>query len=249
MLNLKRNTTRLNRKMNRAQLVKSALILILIFYSCEMDENETQDVIRDIDGNVYTSVLIGDQIWMVENLQTTKFNDGSPIPHITDSAEWRNNNTPAYCWYDNKKIEYQYPYGALYNWYAVNTNKLCPTGWHVPSAKDWSDLSDFLGGQAIAGSQLKEVGTKHWCEPNSDATNQTGFTAVPGGTRSSTGEFFARGYFYGYSDCGVYGDWWTSTEDFSDMAIGKNLAANSSELTTSYTFKGTGYSVRCIKDN
>jgi uncharacterized protein (TIGR02145 family) len=229
-------------------LIKSSFVLCLIFFSCKKEENNKKDQITDIDGNIYTSVLIGNQTWMVENLRTTIYNDGTSIPLITDSTEWRNYNAPAYCWYDNQKFAYNYPFGALYNWYAVNTNKLCPSGWHVPFDKEWSDLSDILGGLTVAGSKLKEIGTIHWCQPNNDATNETGFTAVPGGTRSWTGEFYARGYFYGYSDCGVSGSWWSSTEDILDYVIGRSMFTNSSSLSPVYTFKGEGYSVRCIKD-
>ena len=105
---------------------------LILINSCSKDEAENNPAsITDKDGNVYTSVTIGTQVWMVENLKTTKYNDGTPIPNVTDNTEWSNLTTPAYCWYDND-ITKKNPYGALYNGYAVRTGKLCPTGWHVP---------------------------------------------------------------------------------------------------------------------
>ena len=123
-------------------------------------------VVQDIDGNNYLTVTIGTQIWMAENLRTTKYNDGTAIPLVTDNTTWANLTTPAYCWYNNDAKTNGSTYGALYNWYSVNTKKLCPTGWHVPNDTEWTTLTTYLGGTAVAGGKLKETGTAHWYSPN-----------------------------------------------------------------------------------
>ncbi|MBI5010148.1 MAG: fibrobacter succinogenes major paralogous domain-containing protein, partial [Bacteroidia bacterium] len=137
--------------------------------------------VSDIDGNVYQTVTIGTQVWMKENLKTTKLNDGIALPNVIDNAAWAALTTTGYCWYNNDATTYKSTYGALYNWYAVNTGKLCPIGWHVPSDDEWTLLTTFRGGYSVAGGKLKETGTLHWTSPNTGATNETGFTALPGG--------------------------------------------------------------------
>jgi uncharacterized protein (TIGR02145 family) len=162
------------------------ILVLIITNSCKKDEESTD--IKDADGNVYTSVTIGTQVWMVENLKTTKYSDGTTIPNATDYIDGTNLTVGAYCWYDND-IANKTPYGGLYNWYAVNTNKICPTGWHLPSDSELATLATFLGGEAIAGSKLKEAGTTHWIDPNIGATNESGFTALPGGVCYDNGQF------------------------------------------------------------
>ena len=188
---------------------------------------------KDVDGNIYKTVKIGSQDWMAENLKVTKFSDGSSIPLI--DLGWKNLATPAYCWYDNDTINKNI-YGALYNWYAVNTGKLCPKGWHVPSNADWKNLNNNH-----EGGEFKEEGTSHWKNPNEGATNKTGFTALPGGWRDS-GSF---------RDIGNIGNFWSSSvhPNFNTMAIFVGLLSEYS-ITSShaYDFK-SGLSVRCLKDN
>ncbi len=191
----------------------------------------------DRDGNIYHTVVIGNQTWMLENLKVTRFNDGTPIPKVTTNAAWGNLSTPGYCWYNNSTT-YRDTYGALYNWYAVNTGKLAPKGWHVPSDSEWTALKDLVGSSFVAGEKLKEAGTAHWTAPNV-ANNSSGFTALPGGRRDSNGNFL---------DVGLFGGWWSTLEDSSDGAwyTGMNhdyVAA----IRGSYP-KVYGYSVRCIKD-
>ena len=135
----------------------------------------------DIDGNGYDTVVIGTQTWLVQNLRVTHLNNGVSIPNITNSTLWKNSTTPALCYYNNDSVSYAAIYGALYNWYAVNTNNLCPTNWHVPSYSEWETLITYLGGASVAGGKLKEVGTTHWTSPNTGATNSSGFTALPNG--------------------------------------------------------------------
>jgi uncharacterized protein (TIGR02145 family) len=198
--------------------------------------NET---ISDLDGNVYHTVTIGTQVWMVENLKTTKFNDGTTIPLVTDNTEWGALITPGYCWYNNDEATYKNPYGAMYNWYAVNSGKLAPAGWHVPTNADFSVLTTFLGGVSSASGKLKEAGTTHWQSPNEGATNESGFTALPGGERFSNGGFYyntERGY------------WWCSTEEEASEAWGRTMSSFYSDVNPTFFIKELGLSVRCVKN-
>jgi len=203
-------------------------------------------ILTDVDGNYYHTVTIGNQVWMAENLKTTKYNNGTPIPLISDNTQWPRLSTPAYCWYNNDKSGFKAMYGALYNWNALETDYLCPTGWHVPNDAEWTALTTFVGGMSIAGGKLKETGTTHWIWDNSYATDENGFTALPGGFRLM--EKFAS--------IGSLGMWWSSSEyspgglPYRPEESGRHL-----EMNNSYNYallgnilKINGLSVRCIKD-
>ncbi len=194
--------------------------------------------LNDADGNVYHIVTIGTQVWTLENLKTTKYNDGVTIPNVTDNTAWTNLLTSAYCWYNND-ISNKSSYGAIYNWYTVNTRKLCPTGWHVPSDTEWTTLTTYLGGESVAGIKLKENGTTHWSSPNTGATNESGFTALPGGFRNSTGAFSL------ILDTGC---WWTSTEFNAGSAWYRYMTSHDGLVTRVSSSKSGGTSVRCIRD-
>ena len=199
-----------------------------------------QNGVRDIDGNHYETVLIGYQIWMAENLATTKYDDGTDIPLVTDNSAWAALTTPGYCWYDNDQATYGSTYGALYNWYTVNTGNLCPTGWHVPTDGEWTTLTTYLGGESVAGGKLKEAGLAHWNSPNTGATNETGFTALPGGVRDDGGTFMA---------INGYGGWWSATEVDAGVAWGRGMFYYSSGVYRDYGYnKKNGFSVRCLRD-
>jgi uncharacterized protein (TIGR02145 family) len=194
---------------------------------------------KDGDGNNYSVVRINTQIWMVQNLKTTKYSDGTPIPLVTDS-KWADRITPAYCWYNNDSVAYATPYGALYNWYAVSSgNKLAPKGWHIPSAGELTILTDYYGGDMVAGDKLKESGITHWKSPNIGATNESGFTALPGGIRRNDGPFF---------DLTKYGIWWSATYylQFEAWQWTMGYDMDNAHLVSSST--SNGLSVRCIKD-
>ena len=213
---------------------------LILTNSCKKDDDEVETGgLTDKDGNVYTSVIIGTQEWMVENLKTTKYNDGTDIPLVTDDYEWGDLTTDAYCWYNKDAATYKTPYGALYNWYAVNTGKLCPTGWHVPTDAEWTTLTDYLGGRAVAGGKLKETGNTHWNILNTDATNETGFTALPGGDRVSNGTFYY---------IGLNGFWWSATEYNTNSACSRLMESSVSNVSGGYHGKELGFSVRCVKD-
>jgi len=202
--------------------------------------------VTDYDGNVYKTVKIGDQWWMAENLKATHFNNGDPISNVTDAIEWGNLTTSAYCIYDNEPM-YAESYGHLYNGFAVtDSRKIAPTGWHIPSDAEWHTLLDFLGGEAVAGGKMKATGST-WFSPNTGATNESGFTALPGGYRD-------RGTVHnGYAAVFIFRDkyatFWSQPEtippyrtafwllrfDFSDALGGSN-------------YEQSGFSIRCIKD-
>jgi uncharacterized protein (TIGR02145 family) len=226
--------------------MKKYLLTIIIFYLTLQIKAQT---VSDVDGNTYNTVTIGTQIWMKENLKTTKYNDGLNIPEITDSSSWgstlnTDRTTPTYCWYRNDKSSYKDLYGALYNWYVVKTEKLCPSGWHVPTDDEWTILTTYLGGDSVAGGKLKESGLTHWSSPNKNANNSSGFTALPGGNRWSQGRFNSLG-----TACYL----WSSTED----PVHPISAYSASVYSYNYsvmrymadTWKTRGLSVRCLKDN
>lgn len=190
--------------------------------------------VTDIDGNIYHTVTIGTQTWMVENLKTTRYRNGTTIPNITDGTTWTNLSTGAYCDYDSTPNN-SIIYGKLYNWYAViDSRNIAPTGWHVPTDAEWTMLTTYLGGESVAGGKLKETGTAHWIIPNLGATNESGFTALPGGR---------RGYYIG-----SVGNWWSSSEGIDIGVWIRSVDYNSSELYRYGLAKNSGLSVRCIKD-
>lgn len=198
--------------------------------------------LTDIDGNIYSTIQIGTQWWMSENLDVSHYNDGTAIPLVNDPHKWVDLTTPGYCYYGNTfqdTITYKAIYGALYNWYVVNTGNLCPTGWHVPSDAEWTNLSTFLGGEAIAGGKLKERGTTYWRYPNRGATNESGFTGLPGGNRI---------YYGAFSQIELNGFWWSSTESDSTNAYYRSLDYFSTKLYRYILMKRDACSVRCLKD-
>ena len=193
--------------------------------------------VTDIDGNVYNIVTIGTQTWMVENLKTTKYRNSEAIPNVTDGATWGTLTTGAYCWYNNDAAN-KSTYGGLYNWYAVaDSRNIAPVGWHVPTDSEWTTLTTYLGGVTVAGGKLKEPGTTHWYSPNADATNSSGFTALPGGCRSP-----------GFGDIGGYCYWWSSTEYSATHAWRWGVYYSYGEVSRSSYSKYYGYSVRCLRD-
>lgn len=219
--------------------MKETILLLTGFIALNF-QGQAQTV-KDIDDNVYNTVMIGTQIWMKENLRVTKYNDSTEIPLVTSNTAWASLTTPAYCSYNNStNADTINSYGRLYNYYAVNTNKLCPTGWHVPGDGEWTTLTTYLGGESIAGTKLKETGTAHWQSPN-NATNESGFTALPGGFRNVIGSF---------NGIGVDGYWWSSTDYLKTNAYFRSMSFYYSDVTRSYGFnKSVGAAVRCVKDS
>ncbi len=203
--------------------------------------------IADIDGNTYNIVTIGKQVWMAENLKTTKFNNGDDIPEITGSESWFIIKTSAYCTYDNIP-GYKDVYGMLYNFYAVaDSKKLCPSGWHMPADTEWTTLIEYLGGKEFVGEKLKETGTTYWGSPNL-ATNSSGFSARGGGHRS--GDNTGSGWFEGLKGYGIF---WTSTvfdyQEYGSTHAFEHAVGNSiTDIGTTIDYMQCGNSVRCVKN-
>lgn len=226
----------------------------------EEEEEEEEEVIKfdnpylntalkygslvDIDSNLYPTIEIGTQVWMAENLKTSKLNDGTPISNITKNSDWEKSTTGAWSYYNNNATLGK-TYGKLYNWHAVNTGKICPTGWHIPSEAEWKVLAEYLGGSGRGGVKMKTPGNKEdstglWTSPNAGATNESGFTGLPGGFRHVQGEFVTMG---------DYSYWWSTTESYLVRdAISFQLAFDRSGINGGGTYKATGFYCRCIKD-
>jgi uncharacterized protein (TIGR02145 family) len=203
------------------------------------------DCIKDIDGNIYKTVTIGTQTWIAENLKVSKYNDGTIIPNVSDNIMWSNLNSNAWCYYDNEDVN-NHKYGKLYNWYTIskktNGNKnVCPKGWHVPTNIEWTILTDYLGGDSIAGYKMKEVGTTNWESPNLQALNSSLFSAIPSGSRYYFGTFYALG-----NSCG----WWSSSiyDTISENVWVRSLNHDDLSMRKYVDSKTNGLSIRCLKD-
>jgi uncharacterized protein (TIGR02145 family) len=208
-------------------------------------------IVSDINGNVYRTVVVGDQEWMAENLKTTTYNDGIEIPNVIELTRWVELTIGAYCWYNNDSSNAK-KYGALYNWYAVNTGKICPVGWRIPSDKDWMQLEAYADSKYEygdkfwfevhsrgfdAGKKLKSI--KGW-DPDCTGTNNFGFKALPGGERVSDLNFLTLG---------ESGFWWTSTPADSNRVWYRRIINCDNGVFRGPHPKFVGFSVRCIKDN
>lgn len=216
-----------------------------------------EEIVSDIDGNTYQTVRIGNQIWTVDNLRTTKYNDGTAIPQITDSAAWVNDTSAKYCYYNNATDDYTVKiYGALYNWYAIDTKKLAPVGWHIPSIVEWDTLNNYLinngynwDGTTTGNKIAKSVAAKvDWLTteiPGSigkdlDNNNRSGFAALPSGHRESDGNFYFRG-----AAC----FWWSTTASSASGAFHESLQRGGAEMSSTNGYlKICGFSVRLLKD-
>ena len=215
-----------------------------------------EDILIDGDGNEYTTVVIGSQVWIVENWRSTKYADGTPIPHLPDDNEWEWLSTPAYCWYNNDPSQ---GYGALYSWYVVdpdNPKSIAPEGWRVPTDADWTALEDYLiangynwdgttEGNKIAkalasdGGEWDASGTEGAVGNDQSSNNSSGFSARPGGFRFSDGNFY---------DVGTHGSWWSATEYSASSALYRYLIRDGENVTRLNNYKGFGYSVRLVRD-
>ena len=227
---------------------------LLTFVGCKKDEGTTNTNsnntnssssgiqygagAKDIDGNTYQSVIIGNQEWMVENLRTSKYSDGTSIPNVTSNTAWSNLSTGAWSYYNNSSSN-DATYGKLYNWYAVETSKLCPTGWHVPTDAEWTVLTDYLtanGHNGTEGTALKS--TSGW-NSGVNGTDDYGFLGLPGGYRSFVGDF----YYIGSS-----GSWWSSSQDGAGTVWGRHLTIANDNVYKGFNDEESGFSVRCLRD-
>ena len=232
-------------------------MLSMLFSGCKKDNNTigsangkttaifnpglTYGTMKDQDGNLCNTIQIDKQVWMAENLKATKYRNGDLI-ETTDPATLSiaQESNPEYQWPCLNDESNVATYGRLYTWFAVTDSRnLAPEGWHVASNEEWAALRDFLGGENIAGGKLKETGTTHWAYPNTGATNESGFTALPGGLRDPGGFF--------YTDAQP-GNWWTSTGIDTQKAWHAYTDGVASYLLLISSTKAVGYSVRCVKD-
>ncbi|MBN2613455.1 MAG: fibrobacter succinogenes major paralogous domain-containing protein [Bacteroidales bacterium] len=213
-------------------------------------------LVKDIEGNKYKTVKIGEQLWMAENLKTTKLNDGTAIPLVTDDTQWGNLTIPGYCWYDNNST-FKDIYGTLYNWQTVNTGKLCPAGWHVPTDTEWTTLEEYLisngynyDGSTTGNKIAKSLGTDTYWNNSTiagavgntdypDKRNASGFSALPSGKRLGAGRFLSMAEL-----CA----WWCATEHNETTAWFRYMNYYQSYVTRNYNFKNAGFSIRCVMD-
>ena len=211
----------------------------VIFYNPNPIDTTTNSTITDVDGNVYTSVTIGTQEWMVENLRTSKYSDGTSIPNVIGNTDWYKLSTGAWCNYDNGSSN-DATYGKLYNWYAVETGKLCPTGWHVPTDAEWTVLTNYLSANGhngfTEGTALKA--TSGWVSGN--GTDDYGWLGLPGG-----GRIHDNGYFFGI---GGNGNWWSSSQYNTSIAWTRSLKFDYDYVIRYSNNKKNGFSVRCLRD-
>ncbi|MFC1484491.1 fibrobacter succinogenes major paralogous domain-containing protein [Candidatus Neomarinimicrobiota bacterium] len=207
----------------------------------EIDGSQTQrDTVTDIDGNVYHTVTIGSQVWMVENLKAAHYRDGTAIPGVLDNDEWSSLTTGAFCVSELDSSAGTDAYGLLYNFHAVNDSRgLGPAGWHVPTAAEWRTLIETLGGDEVAGGRMRETGSGQWRIPVPGSTNASGFSAIPAG---------GRGRFGSASDAGYYATWWSSTSSDTTYAWHWGLYPDQNSIRSNPGHKASGFSVRCIQD-
>ncbi|MFC1725742.1 FISUMP domain-containing protein [candidate division KSB1 bacterium] len=238
------------RKLNCFYVFFITAIIILL----SENVNGQTGTVTDIDGNVYNTIKIGDQWWMAENLKVTHYRNGDAIPNVTDNSAWASLNTGAYCNYNNDE-SYVSTYGRLYNWYAVNdSRKIAPAGWRVASDEDWKVLEIFLGmsqeeadktggrGSSVnVGGELKESSTSYWYSPNSGATNESGFTALPHGYRSND-------YRHNFKDMGLDGIFWSSSFCSSNSSWTRHLYYNQSGIHRHDNLQKHGFAVRCVRN-
>jgi uncharacterized protein (TIGR02145 family) len=201
---------------------------------------KTYGSMTDQQGNVYKTIVIGTQEWMAENLKTTIYRNGNVIDNVTDDVQWSGLTTGAWVSYNNDS-QYDCPYGKLYNWYAVvDPRHVCPTGWHEPTDGEWTTLTNYLGGESVAGGKMKSTGLQYWISPNTEATNESGFSGLPGGYRS-----YADG---SYNSIGSYGFWWSSSEYQVNLAWTRYLYFDFGNANQFNNTKQDGFSVRCLRD-
>lgn len=193
------------------------------------------------DGYAYSSIVLGNgQEWMSENLRTTVYANGDAIPNVIDANQWASLTTGGWAYYNNDS-QWENPFGKLYNWYTVaDSRNVCPAFWHVPSEAEWQLLSDYLGGNFVSGGKMKSIGTQNWLSPNTDATNESGFSGHPGGFRSNANGTFGNMTYNGY--------WWSTNDHGIDEAGVNFLDHSNAWRDFGSNPKRDGLSVRCVKD-
>jgi uncharacterized protein (TIGR02145 family) len=235
-------------KKNNMKISLIIFLFTMVLFSCKKEKKEESNKpiieepeltdINDIEGNNYKTVKIGDQIWMAENLKTTKYSNGVQIAVVTNEVDWANTLSGAVCYFDNNST-YQNPHGMLYNAYVIDTVlNVCPTGWHLPSKDEFTILSDYLGGEFVAGSKMKSSTAIFKPFFVANGTNSSGFNGLPSGSRYIDGNFALKDSF---------GLFWSST-DFSSIKMNYVSLSSEDNLQFSSALNNNGFSIRCIKD-
>ncbi len=237
--------------MKKLLFASAGLLLLIALNGCKKEDDTNNNIfgtVTDIDGNTYQTVKIGTQTWMMSNLKTAHYNDGTSIANITNSLDWYNLGTGAYCYYDNDAANDSI-YGKLYNWHAVNTGKLAPAGWHVPSQTEYQTLVDYLAskqnGDAHVGGAMKTT-SNLWTSPNTGADNSSSFSAQPAGQRNGSGGSSL------FVHLGTTAWFWQTADSWSNGSVSAHcfsLINNSTNANnTGSNYKTSGLSVRCVKD-
>lgn len=231
-------------------LIFAFIVILMTFAGCSEESNPTDEpfvdhtgetgTVTDIDGNIYSTIGIGGQIWMAENLKVTQYRNGDEIPNLTDDILWSNTNEGAYCSYNNDP-NIAAVYGNLYNWYTViDGRNIAPEGWHIPTEDEWDKLINWLGGEDTAGGKLKS--TDLWNAPNAGATNESGFSGLPAGMK--LGIYYinlnTQGFFRTRSYWNIGGQVWPVNYTLHKDSV--------NVLTYTLNDKTMGLSVRCVKD-
>jgi len=217
-------------------------MLLIFTNSCKKDNNNSIPIpltITDFDSNIYHTLMIGKQVWLVENLKVTHYNNGDPVPYVGVDSLWCSLSTGACCDYKNIPGN-SLTYGKLYNFFTViDPRNICPKGWHVPTDLEWTTLTTFLGSEITAGGKLKEKGTIHWQTPNNSATNQFGFTALPGGYRLCM-----------FAYIGLDGFWWSTTpaKSYYFTAYYRHIGYSCQNVSRDSCDAVRGLSIRCLKN-
>lgn len=219
-------------------LLSSMVTLLMCMTALNSSAQKAGEMAKDVDGNMYQSVVIGTQTWLTENLKVTRYSDATDIKQITDKTQWAKTTAPAFCWYDND-VANKDEYGALYNWHAVNGGNICPKGWHVPTDAEWTTLEEFVGGAQQAAEILKEKGTTHWKTTSAAVSDPYHFSARAAGFRNSDGDFT-----YQLSDC----CWWTATSSTSTYARNRSFSYYDKGISQRDIQRSNGYSIRCVMD-
>ncbi len=214
--------------------IKQSDVDSIIFYRPTTKNN----TVTDINGNTYKTVTIGTQVWMAENLRTTKYKDGSSIPNVTDNSQWSVLTTGAWSNYYNNS-QNDNTYGKLYNWHTVNTGKLCPIGWHVPTDAEWTVLTDYLAANGHSGTEGKALKSTTGWNSNGNGTDNYGWNGLPGGYRD---------YYGNFSSIGYYGYWWSSSQYATSDAWSRSLYRLNDSVYSYGNYEGYGFSVRCLRD-
>lgn len=226
--------------MNPKNILKRSIILVFMSAAISGHLMAQSVAVEDIDGNLYQTTTIGTQTWFSGNLRTSRLNSGEAIVLADSKFKWATlSNIPGYCWYNFEELNYGKIYGGLYNFYAIRTGKLCPSGWRVPTEEDWTRLAEFLGGAKSAAGKLKAAGTQYWRNQKQDSDNQSGFSALPGGCLL-TG--------YGFQRIESRGYWWAATVKKPGWCMYYSMDASNNKLTQSSYYPHSGFSVRCIKE-